>query len=309
MKNAKSTQKNGNHIAKSTETIAQITTQVAKSIPRIQLLSSLHYKNDNDRDHFPVNIYHRVLVDGKFIKYLVIDDGVFDMPQLFDPETFATILPSLPPDDWNHAYFSKNPTKGGPYCIEFLDFKLGQMFHCGTYRATSSRLDSEVILKTSRFPSDMQFFEVEPDMYETLEGHQMTPKFLGHLMEHGRVVGIIIEYISNGHPPTVEDLPLCQQVLAKMHKLGFLHGDINKHQFIICDGRAFLIDFATTRRCDDPKLLEEEFQSLEKYLLYDSDFGAPFDISEYPRDSIVVGYLHILPRVHQLSIGQLHFGE
>ncbi|KAI9656993.1 MAG: hypothetical protein M1829_000350 [Trizodia sp. TS-e1964] len=272
-KNAESPTKNGSTMTKSTKPSANTTSLVAKSIPRIKILAIQQNRRDAEALNLPFyQTTYRVLVDGRFIKY----------------------FPSLPLGDWNQAHYSKNPIEGDPYCvkasnlplqaieniwhpvqIDLLDFKLGHTFHFGTMLAASSRFDSNDILKTAEFPVDVHIFEDESDIYEKLQGDQVAPQFLGHVTEHGRDVGMILEYIENGHYATIEDLTLCQQVLAKLHKLHLLHGDVHKYQFIIRGGRAFLIDFATARHCGDSKLLEEEFQSLEKQLLDDSGFGRP----------------------------------
>ncbi|KAI9683355.1 MAG: hypothetical protein M1829_005427 [Trizodia sp. TS-e1964] len=161
-----------------------------------------------------------------------------------------------------------------------MDVNFGPLLKHPTCEVTSFRFDSKVVVKYAYFPWKIDYFEEETAAYKMVEGHQICPKFLGHLTEHGRVMGIIIEYI-DGHPPTIEELPLCQQALAKLHKLGFLHGDMHKHQFIIHDGKAVIIDIATLRRCDDPKLLREEFQSLEKHLLEDSDCAGRMILEPY----------------------------
>jgi len=70
-----------------------------------------------------------------------------------------------------------------------------------------------------------------------------------------------------------EDLPLCQHALTKLHKLGIKHGDISKHNFLIRNREAILIDFDFAERCDNPKLLAEEFQMLEQQLWDDSGRG------------------------------------
>jgi len=48
--------------------------------------------------------------------------------------------------------------------------------------------------------------------------------------------------------------------------LGIKHGDINKHNFLIHDGKAILIDIESATRCSDWKILEEEFGQLKDEL-------------------------------------------
>jgi tRNA A-37 threonylcarbamoyl transferase component Bud32 len=61
-------------------------------------------------------------------------------------------------------------------------------------------------------------------------------------------------------------LALCQQALSKLHRLNIKHGDTNKHNFLIHDDRATLIDFDFALQCENAKVLEEEFRGLEKQL-------------------------------------------
>jgi predicted Ser/Thr protein kinase len=48
--------------------------------------------------------------------------------------------------------------------------------------------------------------------------------------------------------------------------LGIKHGDINKHNFLIHDEKATLIDFDVATRCNDAKALTEEYHRLQEEL-------------------------------------------
>jgi hypothetical protein len=88
------------------------------------------------------------------------------------------------------------------------------------------------------------------------------PKFLDHLSEEGRVIGFIIERITDCRYATPEDLPLCQQALSEIHQLKMKHGDPNRYNFLIHNWKATLIDFETSTLCGDAQALNEEYQSL-----------------------------------------------
>ena len=75
-----------------------------------------------------------------------------------------------------------------------------------------------------------------------------------------------MERMINCRHATPEDLGLCQQRLLKLHQLSIKHGDINKHNFLIHDDRATLIDFDCALHCDNVEVLEEEFRGLEEEL-------------------------------------------
>jgi predicted Ser/Thr protein kinase len=59
----------------------------------------------------------------------------------------------------------------------------------------------------------------------------------------------------------------------KLHELGIKHGDTNKHNFPVRNGKATLLDFDSAERRSDPKLLRDEFQLLEQQLRDDSGKG------------------------------------
>ncbi|KAK0753435.1 hypothetical protein B0T18DRAFT_452276 [Schizothecium vesticola] len=93
------------------------------------------------------------------------------------------------------------------------------------------------------------------------------PRFLGHLTEEGRVIGFVLEYISNAGAAGPGDLAACQSVLQKLHSLGVKHGDINKHNFLVRDdGRVVLLDFETATKDVSRDELEAEYQRLTESL-------------------------------------------
>lgn len=108
--------------------------------------------------------------------------------------------------------------------------------------------------------------ENEMAAYEWIDGHGIAPKFLGHLTEDGRVIGFLMERITNAKHAGPEDLTACQQVLSQLHQLGIRHGDVNRFNFLAQRSKTVLIDFDTTRICNDRDALQEEFDSLSEYL-------------------------------------------
>lgn len=118
----------------------------------------------------------------------------------------------------------------------------------------------------------MRCFADETAAYEELQPYNIGPKFLGHIVEHDRVVGMLLEKIEGRHPG-IEDLEICQAELKRLHQAGFLHGDLNKHNIVIRDGKAVLIDFQTTEYCDDQDELDAEYAKLESCLLDTSGRG------------------------------------
>lgn len=246
-------------------------------LPDIQLLQAS--VDPDDQSEF------RVLVDGKFVKYLIIDPGLYDVGDMCFGPSLISMLPSLPPGDWNKGHISHNISTGRPHFarvskvqlpkvadvwhplqIDHSELCMGQKLRSNVYEATCPGFDSKVIVKFARFAWETPQLDAETSAYRWIQNHQIGPKFLGHLTEEGGVIGFIIERITSCRHATPGDLSLCQQTLSKLHRLGIKHGDINKHNFLIHDGKATLIDFDVSTRCDDVKALDEEFRMLQDAL-------------------------------------------
>ncbi|KAH8782336.1 alpha-galactosidase A precursor [Hyaloscypha sp. PMI_1271] len=219
----------------------------------------------DDESHF------RILVGGKFIKYLTVDTGLYNLDDMCFAPSLILLLPPLPPGDWNVGHISKDPTHGHPYFatatkiplrkithiwhpsqIDQLELEMGQKLRSNVYETTSPRFNSTIIAKFARFSWEIPSLDSETAAYEWVNDHQI-----------GRVIGFLME----------RTFLLCQHALTKLHKLGIKHGDISKHNFLIRNREAILIDFDFAERCDNPKLLAEEFQMLEQQLWDDSGRG------------------------------------
>lgn len=87
------------------------------------------------------------------------------------------------------------------------------------------------------------------------------------------MIGFLIEQIPNARHADPDDLSSCREVLARLHSLYIRHGDVNKHNILICDGRATLIDSDGAQKCTDQKALKQEFDSLPERLMDDSGLG------------------------------------
>lgn len=85
---------------------------------------------------------------------------------------------------------------------------------------------------------------VDPTHLEQNTCKQIAPQFLGHLTENGRVIGFLLEKVE-GTYARLSDLPLCAAALKTLHSMGLVHGDVNKHNFVVDreKGEVRLIDF------------------------------------------------------------------
>jgi hypothetical protein len=62
-------------------------------VPDLQLLqASINADNESG---------FRILVDKRFVKYLTIDAGIFELDEMTSGPTLFSLLPQFPAKDWN----------------------------------------------------------------------------------------------------------------------------------------------------------------------------------------------------------------
>lgn len=252
----------------------------------VRLLNTLVDWDDEEEGDY------RFLVDEKYVKYVTVDPGV--LPK--DDRTFAPVLiPTLPPfpaGDWNEGHISKDPLTGRPVFtrtsnsnlpgitkvwhhtqIDHLELKKIDRISQNIHLVTHSLFDRPIVIKFAEFPwqipyfeAEIPYFEAETAAYEWIVGKEIGPEFLGHVTEAGRVIGFVVENIDGARTAGPEDLAACQEILAKLHSLGIKHGDINKHNFLVRNGKALLIDFEVAQRSSEREDLELEYRRLDASL-------------------------------------------
>jgi hypothetical protein len=267
---------------------------------------SMEFSNGKD------NSYFRILA-GALVKYLVILPGALEHSALLDmPLEFMTILPPMNYGDatWTMAHISHDPATGQltaalssptmaqvsnvwhPTRVDFveLDYLEGLGLLAGLYiwasggaqgghRSTGSA-DSTVIAKMARFEWEIPYVERETRIYQRLEGTGLAPRFVGHVHEQGRVAGFLVEYVEGRHAG-IQDLAGCRAALDGLHRLGVLHGDANRYNFIVgSDGEVRMIDFDQAREGASIWELEAEMAGLEAQLLEETGRGGGFECSE-----------------------------
>ena len=109
---------------------------------------------------------------------------------------------------------------------------------------------------------------------EAIDGQGIGPAFLGHLVEHGRVMGFLIEKIDGVHGK-IGDLEACQTIVKRLHSLGIVHGDLNKYNFIIGPTRTTLIDFEDAIKNGSKEAMQKEFARLTEQLTEETGRGGP----------------------------------
>lgn len=91
-----------------------------------------------------------------------------------------------------------------------------------------------IIAKIARFEWEIPRTEQETRAYQLLEGSGLAPRFLGHIHENGRIMGLLLEKIE-GRLASFQDLSICKTALEKLHELGLVHEDVNRYNFLVTE--------------------------------------------------------------------------
>ncbi|KAK8192035.1 hypothetical protein IWZ00DRAFT_545138 [Phyllosticta capitalensis] len=229
-----------------------------------------------------------------------VDDSNNTRATTFDSDTLCFPLASLPPlpyqdDTWTTAHISRAASSGElttrlstkPLAgvrsiwdrarIDVLDLQLQSLRDCDDNAKVG------VIVKVTRFEWEIRRIERETQAYQMLEqrgASDMAPRFLGHVHEDGRVMGLLLEkWDGRSGGASIEDLSACEAALARFHGLGLLHGDANRYNFLVGQdgcGEVKLIDFECFKEGASEKMRAEELQSLRDQLQDTSGRGGGF---------------------------------
>lgn len=105
--------------------------------------------------------------------------------------------------------------------------------------------------------------EREMMAYRAFDGKDITPKFVGHVAEEGRVIGFVTEYMEGAHHPEgQEEKRLCREALERCHQLTGWHRNpmaSHKSNFIIKDDKAYLVDLAKAYTPQDVASMGDEW--------------------------------------------------
>lgn len=86
----------------------------------------------------------------------------------------------------------------------------------------------------------------ETDVYRLIDGKEVAPEFLGHIMDGENCIGFLTDYIADTKPATKYSQKLCLETLEKFHHATkMLHCDLHVKNFLIHEQgtKAYLIDF------------------------------------------------------------------
>ncbi|CAI6088278.1 unnamed protein product [Clonostachys chloroleuca] len=209
--------------------------------------------------------FFRVLA-GTHVKYITIGPGALDHEALMDmPLNFANILPPLPYNQatWNTAHVFRNKA------TEKFEFELLARKMAGISNVWHPTLvDFLHLQKIKSMGLFVQLCTLTPD---SIHNHQNDTAERIH--EQGRVIGVLLE-IAQGRAAGIDDLPQCLAALKRLHSMRILHGDCNRHNFIVGPGgEVTLIDFSDFKEnATDEELVAEE-ESLATKLEDNSGLG------------------------------------
>ncbi|CAG8067645.1 unnamed protein product [Penicillium nalgiovense] len=249
----------------------------------------------DDEDSFESEYRLRI---GNQVKYIIISPKTFDRDTLSFP---VQSLPSLPwYDEWTVAHISRDKTSGdlrtsisnrplaGVKCqwhhalFDCLELERTKLLTASAFEAvlhpilpTTFQTPATVIAKIARFEWEIPRIERETRAYQLLEYSGLTPRFLGHIHENGRIMGFLLEKIE-GRPASIQDLDICEAALGKLHELGFLHGDANRYNFLVAEGGVKLLDFECLEENASREAVHKELESLRLQLTEDSGRGGGF---------------------------------
>lgn len=245
---------------------------------KVELLQA-EVDTENDEPSF-----FRLLVDGRTIKYITIEPGIYSQEDMCFGPSLISLLPDLPHGEWNDGLVARD-AKGQPHfaraCrtsfpsvkntwhgtyVDYSEIVVGEKLRTGIYEVECPLFDRIAVAKFARFDWEIQYIDNETTAYQWIDGHDIGPRFLGHLTEDGRVIGFLMQRITNARHAGTQDLEPCRQVLSRLHCLGVRHGDTNRYNFLIRRSKAVLIDFDTARKCDNRDMLVKEFEDLSRCL-------------------------------------------
>jgi hypothetical protein len=209
----------------------------------------------------------RVAVDDGVqmaIKYVFLDTEVLQAGYPRGSEQIPIDLPHLPLGDWNEAHIhldrhTRTPSVTNttitnhleltdpwhPRKVDYLEFVNVKTIQQDRLQVvTHPDFDAPVLIKIASFPWEIPDLEREATVYRLLHGSGIAPDFLGHVIEGGRAIGFITEYIQEVPSIREKGMRSCLVSLRKLHERGIAHGDAHDGNCLIRkDGSSVLIDF------------------------------------------------------------------
>lgn len=249
---------------------------------------------------------------GKAVHYLTIGTDVFDDDTMCRPYLLLPELPDFPDGEftkmkiereadgtlWESISWDSLPAveqKWHPKTVDVLSLKEIQYHKAGVREVLYNGCPA--IAKIACFGWSIPCMERETLAYSIIHQHQETgvpalaPAFLAHLTENGRVIGMLLEKLE-GEFASIDDLPACEEAVRRVHRMGMIHGDVNRYNFITDRSRnlVWVIDFENSGPYEEPEALAE-LQSLPAELTETTGRGGPSRIIDSPKEVLTPEFM------------------
>jgi RIO1 family len=240
---------------------------------------------------------YRLLIDGH-VRYLSIAAHSLDIDTLrFLPSLLDALPPLESPSNWTIAYISRQFNRGDltavfserklagvqgtwhPKTIDCLRLTRVNQITAPVFEAFLTEPDpalpSIFIAKIARFEWEIPRLERETQAYSLVEGTGLAPRFLGHVAEHGRIIGLLLEKVE-GREAGIGDLEVCEAAVRRFHSFGLTHGDLNRFNFLIGKNGVKMIDFENSNAQTDKQEMQREYEGLADQLMEETGRGGGF---------------------------------
>lgn len=247
--------------------------------------------------------YYRIRA-GSRIHRLTINCDVYDEDTMSRPYLLIPSLPDFPNAAWTKMHIFREATTNNPSSsisstiswevppaiestwhpeyIDVLSLRRTKRYGPNVHEVVFN--GRPAISKIACWEWEIPRLENETCVYEVITKHEherghedespIIPAFLGHLTENGRVIGMLLEQVE-GVYASLDDLPVCESVLRRMHSLGIVHGDVNRYNFLVCGGgQVRLVDFEHAQVLDAERAAQE-LECLSSELVEETGRGAP----------------------------------
>lgn len=222
---------------------------------------------------------------GQRVHYVTIATNVFDDDTMCRPHLLIPQLPDFLDNKWTRmevirmpdgslsSELSHEPLPAVEMTwhletIDVLSLEIVKRHRSGVHEVLYSGLPA--IGKIACFDWQIPRIEHETFTYSVVEEYRepgdpvITPTFLGHVTENGRVIGMLLEKLE-GDSASMDDLPACREALKNFHLMNMVHGDVNRYNFIVDRSKkpvhVQLVDFEHAEPYEESKALLE-LQSL-----------------------------------------------
>jgi hypothetical protein len=123
-----------------------------------------------------------------------------------------------------------------PIQVERSDLRIYNFVKYRTNVFRAPGFSQPVIVKMGTFLQEIPHINWENEVYRYLSTNkdaEIGPRFLGHVMEQGRCVGFMLEWVQYFREAQIEDYELCVKALDDLRGIELKHGDISPSNFLI----------------------------------------------------------------------------